>query len=38
MGVIHGVGNLRTKVKHQFCGQSVGRDAPAQRFAGDIWA
>src|SRR5260370_3404843 len=36
MGVIHGVGNLRTKIKDQFRGQSIGRNAPAQRFAGEV--
>ena len=36
MSMIQGVGNLRAKIKHQFCGQSVGRDVMAQRFSRDV--
>src|SRR5258708_37939176 len=37
VGMIHGVGNLRAKIQQGFCGQSIGRDATAKRFAGKVF-
>src|SRR5260370_14481615 len=37
VGMINGVGNLRAKIQDGFCGQSIGRDATAKRFAGKVF-